>query len=142
MNRSQSVSVIVGVLSVSITAAVAQLAAPADFDHSWNTVDGGGGSSTGGEFSINGTIGQPDAGVALTGGDFELVGGFWPGTIEQATTCPTDIFGDDGLVNIDDLLLVISDWGRGVGAPGDVDHNGSVDIDDLLLIIGDWGTCP
>jgi hypothetical protein len=130
---------------VIITAAVlaADPEAPVSFDLSWHTIDAGGGECFGGgNIELHGTIGQPDAGVALTGGAFELVGGFWPGTIEQATTCPTDIFGDDGLVNIDDLLLVISDWGRGVGAPGDVDHNGSVDIDDLLLIIGDWGTCP
>jgi hypothetical protein len=63
MNRSQSTAVIVGVLSVSISAAVAQLTAPAGFDLSWNTVDCGGGTSTGGAFSITETIGQPDAGT-------------------------------------------------------------------------------
>ena len=29
----------------------------------WMTVDGGGGTSTGGVYSVTGTIGQPDAGV-------------------------------------------------------------------------------
>ena len=33
------------------------------FDLSWFTIDGGGGISTGGDFSLSGTIGQPDAGV-------------------------------------------------------------------------------
>jgi hypothetical protein len=48
------------------------------FDLSWSTVDGGGGTSVGGQFSLTGTIGQPDAGVAtLTGGQFSLTGGFW-----------------------------------------------------------------
>lgn len=42
----------------------------------WSTVDGGGGSSTGGVYSVCGTLGQPDAGV-MGGGDFTLVGGFW-----------------------------------------------------------------
>jgi hypothetical protein len=142
MNRSQGTAVIVGVMSVSITAAVAQLTAPAGFDLSWNTVDGGGGSSTGGAFSISGTIGQPDADDVLTGVDFELVGGFWPGSVEPVALCPADIAGDDGLINIDDLLLVINFWGQGAGAPGDANHSGSVDIDDLLFIINAWGACP
>jgi hypothetical protein len=42
----------------------------------WFTVDGGGGTSTGGVFSLSGTIGQPDAGH-MNGGDFTLDGGFW-----------------------------------------------------------------
>jgi hypothetical protein len=42
----------------------------------WSTVDGGGGASTGGVFSVSGTVGQPDAG-ALSGGQFTLLGGFW-----------------------------------------------------------------
>ena len=42
----------------------------------WHTVGGGGGTSSGGIYSLSGTIGQPEAGV-LTGAAFELVGGFW-----------------------------------------------------------------
>jgi len=42
----------------------------------WFTVDGGGGTSTGGVFSVSGTIGQPDAGK-LIGGNYVLDGGFW-----------------------------------------------------------------
>lgn len=42
----------------------------------WYTIDGGGGASSGGAYSLTGTIGQPDAGV-LTGGNYSLVGGFW-----------------------------------------------------------------
>jgi hypothetical protein len=42
----------------------------------WSTVDGGGGTSTGGVYAVTGTIGQPDAG-AISGGDFTLHGGFW-----------------------------------------------------------------
>ena len=40
------------------------------------TVDGGGGTSTGGTYTLSGTIGQPDAG-ALSGGNFTVEGGFW-----------------------------------------------------------------
>ena len=42
----------------------------------WWTVDGGGGTSTGGGYTLSGTIGQPDAGV-MTGGGYSLTGGFW-----------------------------------------------------------------
>ena len=42
----------------------------------WFTIDGGGGTSTGGVFSISGTIGQPDAG-RMSGGNFTVEGGFW-----------------------------------------------------------------
>jgi hypothetical protein len=42
----------------------------------WFTIDGGGGTSTGGVYSVSGTIGQPDAGP-MSGGNFTLEGGFW-----------------------------------------------------------------
>lgn len=40
------------------------------------TIDGGGGSSIGGEFRLGATIGQPDAGQ-MKGGAFMIFGGFW-----------------------------------------------------------------
>ena len=44
----------------------------------WFTSNGGGGTSTGGAFAVDGTIGQPDANAqTLTGGTFSLAGGFW-----------------------------------------------------------------
>jgi hypothetical protein len=43
----------------------------------WYKVAGGGGTSTGGVYSVSGTIGQPDAGMAMTGGNYSLTGGFW-----------------------------------------------------------------
>lgn len=49
-----------------------------------STLDGGGSTSTGGNYSVTGTIGQPDAG-AMSGGNFTLQGGFWPGIIVPAT---------------------------------------------------------
>ncbi len=44
----------------------------------WWTVDGGGGSSLGGIYTLSGTVGQPDAGLMASDG-FALWGGFWPG---------------------------------------------------------------
>lgn len=46
------------------------------FTIDWHTIDGGGGTSTGGVYSVSGTIGQPDAGV-MSGGGYSIIGGFW-----------------------------------------------------------------
>jgi hypothetical protein len=56
----------------------------------WFTIDGGGGTSTGGVYSLSGTIGQPDAGPALTGRPYTLQGGFWPAAVAiQEPGAPT-----------------------------------------------------
>ncbi|HXI69737.1 MAG TPA: hypothetical protein VNN22_05195 [Verrucomicrobiae bacterium] len=54
----------------------------------WFTIDGGG-TSTGGVYAMGGTIGQPDAGPAMTGGNFSLTGGFWSLFAVQTTGAPT-----------------------------------------------------
>jgi hypothetical protein len=43
----------------------------------WYKVSGGGGTSTGIVYSVSGTIGQPDAGSAISGGQYSLTGCFW-----------------------------------------------------------------
>jgi len=43
----------------------------------WYKVAGGGGTSTGGIYTVSGTIGQHDAGGLMTGGSYSLTGGFW-----------------------------------------------------------------
>ncbi len=57
--------------------ATALVAQAQNFAIDWFTLDGGGGTSTGGVYSVSGTIGQPDAGGAMTGGAFAVTGGFW-----------------------------------------------------------------
>jgi len=42
----------------------------------WFAIAGGGGTSTGGVFTVTGTIGQADGGH-MSGGNFSLDGGFW-----------------------------------------------------------------
>ena len=54
----------------AVTAAAQNLAI------NWHTIDGGGGESRGGQYTIQATIGQPDAGT-MSGGDYFLAGGFW-----------------------------------------------------------------
>ena len=43
----------------------------------WSKVSGGGGTSTGGVYSVSGTVGQLDVGGPMTGGIYSLTGGFW-----------------------------------------------------------------
>jgi hypothetical protein len=55
------------------------------FDLSWWSVDGGGHtSSSGGVYTLGGTIGQPDA-WELSGGIYNLSGGFW---VDSTTGIP------------------------------------------------------
>jgi len=42
----------------------------------WWTVDGGGGVSQGGSYTLQGSIGQPDAGL-LNADSYGMGGGFW-----------------------------------------------------------------
>ena len=70
------------------------LPAHAQYAIDWHTIDGGGGTSTGGpmigvNYSVSGTIGQPDAGSAMTNGQYSVTGGFWAlPTAVQTTNAP------------------------------------------------------
>jgi len=66
------------VLVLILFASGAALAA-GSYDLSWWTVDGGGGTSRGNGYTLNGTLGQPDAGTLTSGGGYTLAGGFWHG---------------------------------------------------------------
>ncbi len=56
----------------------------ADYSIDWHTIDGGGGTSTGGPYEVTGTIGQHDANAGqMSGGEYTLSGGFWPGNLFQ-----------------------------------------------------------
>jgi hypothetical protein len=75
---------ILSVLLIS-TASFAQ-----QYSIDWATIDGGGGTSTGGGYSVSGTIGQPDAGVTMTNVQYAVTGGFWAlPTAVQTTNAPT-----------------------------------------------------
>jgi hypothetical protein len=81
-----AIGVIVGVLFFSIGSiafARSNVAAPHGggdtFLIDWYTIDGGGVmDSTSANFSLSGTIGQPDAG-SMNSGSYNLNGGFWFG---------------------------------------------------------------
>jgi hypothetical protein len=58
-------------------------------------------------------------------------------TCGTGAVVPGDANGD-GMVNVTDLLMVISSWGTCQGCPGDVNNDGVVNVADLLLVIANW----
>ncbi|MAI66298.1 MAG: hypothetical protein CMJ26_00300 [Phycisphaerae bacterium] len=59
-----------------------------------------------------------------------------------ANECPVDCpdISGDGLVNVNDLLAIIDQWGL-ANSPADVNFDGIVDVTDLLIVVGSWGEC-
>jgi hypothetical protein len=43
----------------------------------WHKISGGGGTSSNSQYAVSGTIGQPDAGGMMSGGNYSVTGGFW-----------------------------------------------------------------
>ncbi len=115
--------------------AIAPAAFAQDFDLAWHTIDGGGEMFTsGGNFELSGTIGQPDAG-AMTGGDFELVGGFWAGAGGDSPPCDPCDMNCDGVINAFDIEPFL-DLLFGGPVPcdtctGDVNGDGNIDAFDI-----------
>ncbi len=101
--------------------------ASGQYELSWYTIDGGGGRSSGGDFSVTGTIAQPDA-AWCTGGGYELLGGFWSGGplcfvdfehfarfaqywLQPGTASPADLYQDlNNKVNELDLGVFVDHW--------------------------------
>jgi len=95
------------------------------YDLSWYTIDGGGGRSTGGPYTLTGTIGQSDAAYS-TGGNYELLGGFWPG-------------GPMCIVNFEDFARFAQYWlDTGTGLPADLYKDGTIDYYDLTEFVNYW----
>ncbi len=118
-------------------------AAAGVFDLTWFTVDGGGGTSSGGGFVLSGTIGQPDAGE-MSGGGFTLLGGFWQpsGPCNSACVWDFDLSGD---VRVPDLIKLLCWWGPVTGvalcACLDIDTSDDIRVPDLIAMLAKWGAC-
>ncbi len=70
MSSKLAIGAVLGLAMVALTARAQS------YSVDWYSIDGGGGTSTGGVYSVTGTIGQPDAGH-MSGGNYTLDGGFW-----------------------------------------------------------------
>jgi|TARA_B100001971_G_scaffold214785_1_gene254325 hypothetical protein len=62
------------------------------------------------------------------------------GGVEAMVFDPADV-NEDGVVNVNDLLMVIAHWGM-IDSPADVNEDGIVDVDDLLMVISAWNPDP
>ena len=69
----------------------------------------------------------------------------WTGTanfcIKGLTDADASIPGDvngDGVVNVEDLLLLLAAWGPCEGCPEDINGDGVVNVEDLLTLLGNW----
>jgi hypothetical protein len=101
----------------------------ADYRITWHTIDGGGGYSAGGEFELEGAMGQPDPGLSAAAG-VELEGGFWSVASVASCACLGDMNNDgarDGADIQEFIGCVIS---GGSCRCADMNGTGGVTIDD------------
>jgi hypothetical protein len=76
------------------------------------------------------------------------IGGYWdddygPGTLtieSEAGSCLGDI-NQDGAVDRDDLLDLLSAWSLEGGFNADLNSDGSVSVLDLIILLTQWGPC-
>ena len=101
---------------------------PGRYEISWYTIDGGGGTSRGGDYVLTGTIGQPDADWS-SAADYELSGGFWPG-------------GPLCFVDFASFALFADYWLVG-DLTGDLNNDADVDFGDVQWFADFWlDYCP
>ena len=115
---------IILILAVSISAF-------AGYEIPWHTIDGGGGTSSGEQYSVSGTIAQADAGYS-EGEQYEVLGGFWPGE----PLCVVDFYH---------FALFAQYWLEDGPNPADLyeDAGGIVDELDLAEFVNYWlWYCP
>jgi len=87
--------------------------------------------------SCSGPVSQTDC--TTGGGTYQGDGSTCDAGTCAPPSCPSDV-NANGTTDIDDLFLVINNWG-GTSGPADIDHNGLIDIDDLFAVINGWGPC-
>ena len=105
-------------------------------DNSWQTVlyDLSEIVSEGSSLQIRWTMGETDGAWRYSGWNID--------DVQLLSTANSAIQGDvncDGLVNVTDVLDVVSNWGACVGVCNeDIVPDGTVDVGDLLTVIGNW----
>jgi hypothetical protein len=93
LGENDGIRIILGLIVLTCLSVLRASAQTYSID--WHTIDGGGGTSTGGpmigsNYSVSGTIGQADAGAPLTNGQYSVTGGFWAlPTAVQTSGSPT-----------------------------------------------------
>jgi len=87
---------------------------------------------------VCGNVESSDPGRQVTGDGPVLVGGC---ITDDCDSCEVDEMdadlNSDGIVGVNDLLIVIASWGESGSA--DIDGDGTVGVTDLLVVISLWG---
>jgi hypothetical protein len=73
-------------LAASVSLTLGLQAGPYSID--WFTFNSGAGTSSGGAYSVSGSLGQPAAGAAMSAGRFSVTGGFWTFVAVQTQGAP------------------------------------------------------
>lgn len=106
------------------------------------TIDGGGATSTGGGWSITGTIGQPDAGPALAGGSLTLEPGFWA-ILAADRYCPADVAAPFGVLDLADINAFAGGFLTGDLIADLAEPCGVLDLNDINVFVTSFLTgCP
>jgi len=112
-------------IMILLTCAFFVSSSTASYDISGYTIDGGGGTSSGGQYIVTGTIGQHDAEYS-EGGQYELLGGFWP----AESSC---------FVDFEHFARFAQYWlDTGTGLPADLYEDGTIDYYDLTEFVNLW----
>ncbi len=117
---------------------ILSLPVTAGYEITWSTIDGGGGASSGGPYTLVGTIGQPDAGE-MGGGDYKLSGGFWPGALWEQCFVDFEHFARFAMYWLDAPCGPGNDWCEGA----DLDESADVGLSDVDELAYWWlAECP
>jgi len=131
--RLLGVVLAMAVHAISPPIVLAQTGGP--YDLSWHNI-GPSGSASGGSYSLDASIGQPDA-ATMSGGTYSLTGGFLPG----GPTCALagDLNGD-GQVTVLDIQMIAGAWPQATASfPYDQSGDGDLDIQDVTLVTAQFG---
>jgi hypothetical protein len=107
-----------------------------------NSVDVQGPFAIGYEYRILATADLRSVIPGASAGDAPPVA--WSGDYRAtivAAPCPGDVDGNH-VIDVVDLVIVLSNWGSRADIPADVNDSGVVNLTDLLIVLANWGACP
>jgi hypothetical protein len=89
---------------------LARVSSAQGYSINWYKVSGGGGTSTGGVYSVSGTIGQHDAGGPMSGGAYSVTGGFWGLVAPIQTPGAPTLYIGQGTNSVTVYWQAVSGW--------------------------------
>jgi hypothetical protein len=106
------------------------------------TIDGGGGTSTGGTFELSGTIGQHDAGGLLAGSAYEVTSGFWAQSGSGSCNV-ADFAAPYGTLDFTDIIAFLTAFGAMDPQADLAAPTGIFDFTDVIAFLTAFGAgCP